>query len=191
MGAWPRYVLRSSVLVGIGFGAGTAAVVALLRAAEGESLAPALVVGAVAAVLAAPAAAAVIVEQAWPGFADLGFRDRRAVVQAVRNGKPFDRRLAPAVLGYAAHTRRALARTGPRPDRRRWALAGCGLAVAGFAIAATLGDSSPTQLVLLGAGVLWVVGITFYLPHMQRRVARNADRAASAASGPRDAGAQR
>ena len=153
VGAWPRFVLRSSVLAGAAFGTGTGAVFAALRAADGESLTPALVVGAIAASLAAPTAAVVIVEQTWRGLAELRFRDRRAVVRAVRDGKPFDRRLAPAVLGFAAHTRRVLERTRTRPDRRWPRRLSFALVVVGFTILATLGDSSPTQLLLFGAGV--------------------------------------
>lgn len=184
MGPWPRFVLRSSVLVGAAFGTGVGAVFAALRAAEGESLAPALVVGIIAASLAAPTAAAVMVGQTWPGLAELRFRDRRAVVGAVRDGKPFDPRLAPAVLGFAVHIRRTLERTANRPDRQWLARVGLALAVVGFTIAATLGDSSPTQLVLYGAGLLWIVVATVYLPHRYRQIARNADRAATAAAPP-------
>jgi hypothetical protein len=182
MGVWPRFVLRSSLLVGAAFGTGAGVVFAGLRAAEGQSVAPAVGVGVVAASLAAPAAAAVIVEQVWPGLADLRFRDRRAVVRAVRDGKPFDRRLAPAVLGFAVHTRRALERLRARPNRRWLQGLGCALAVVGFTIAATLGDSSPTHLFLYGAGVLWVVVVTVYLPYRYRQITRNADWAATAAA---------
>ena len=182
MGAWPRFVLRSSVLFGAAFGTGAGAIFAALRAADGESLAPALVIGVIAASLAAPTAAAVIVEQMWPGLAELRFRDRRAVVRAVRDGKPFDPRLAPAVLGFAVHTRRALERTRMRPDRRWLRRLGIALAVVGFTITATLGESSPTELLLLGAGVLWLVVVTVYLPHRYRQITRNADRAAITAA---------
>jgi hypothetical protein len=54
--------------------------------------------------------------------------------------------------------------------------------VVGFTILATLGDSSPTQLLLFGAGVLWVVVATVYLPHRYRQITRNADLAAGAAA---------
>jgi hypothetical protein len=184
MGAWRWFVLRSSVLFGAAFGTAAGAIVAALRAVEGESLTPALVVCIIAAFLAAPTAAAVIVEQVWPGLAELRFRDRRAVVRAVRDGKPFDRRLAPAVLGFAVHTRRVLERIGPRPERRWLLRLATALVVVGFTITATLGDSSPTELVLLGAGVLWLVVVTVYLPHRYRQIARNADRAATAAAPP-------
>jgi hypothetical protein len=182
MGVSPRYVLRSSLLVGAACGTGAGAVVAALRAAQGQSLTPALVIGVVAATLAAPAAAVAIVEQTWPGLAELRFRDRRAVVRAVRDGKPFDPRLAPAVLGYAVHTRRALERLRARPDRRWLRTLSVALAVAGFTITATLGDSSPTHLFFFGAGVLYVVAVAVYLPYRHRQVTRNADRAATAAA---------
>jgi hypothetical protein len=184
MGAWPRFVLRLSVLFGAAFGTGAGAVVAALRAAEGESLAPALVIGIIAGALAAPVAAAVIVEQMWPGLAELRFRDRRAVIRSVRDGKPFDRRLAPAVLGFAVHTRRVLERTGTRRDRRWLRLLSLAAVVVGFTILATLGDGSPAQLLLAGASVLWVAFAAVYLPRRYRQIARNADRAASAAAPP-------
>jgi hypothetical protein len=43
-------------------------------------------------------------------------------------------------------------------------------------------DISPTQLRLSGAGVLWLVVATVYLPHRYRQITRNADWAAGAAA---------
>jgi hypothetical protein len=120
----------------------------------------------------------------WPGLAELGFRDRRAVVRAVRDGKPFEPRLAPAVLGFAAHTRRVLERTRSRPDRRWLRLLALAAVVAGFTILATLGDGSPAQVLLAGASVVWVALAAVYLPRRYRQIARNADRAAIAAAPP-------
>jgi hypothetical protein len=77
-------VVRLSVLAGAAFGTGTGAVFAALRAAEGESLTPALVVGVIAASLAAPTAAVVIVEQTWRGLADLPHRYRQITRNADR-----------------------------------------------------------------------------------------------------------
>jgi len=113
----------------------------------------------------------------WPGARELTGADRAAVARAVRLGSQIhDPRLAPAVVDYAAMTRRVQERSG-RFMWFVWLIAAVTLALA---IADTLNKSLST------AGVWWMlvafwIGMFLWLPRKRIRTLANASQAAAAA----------